>query len=180
MFLDSFPVFFSSPRSFLPFSSPLERQSSGLTGHTHTHTQWKGDVFLFCHVHPGRFQLFSPLLCDCASYAAIWLFRSLILGALLVAPVSRDFGFFGFSVASFLGFWVRSRLGFSSFVFSVLVSFFLWFCVSALHHTLVSRHLFSGGPARVFSPSPSPTVGQGKSLRARQVGPCLNRLAVRL
>ena len=69
---------------------------------------------------------------------------------------------------------MRLRLGFSSIVFSVLVPLvsFVFRLIGLAPHASKAGVCSQESPARVFSSSPSLTVSQGTSLRARQVRPC--------
>ena len=172
-------VFFSF--SSCPSPSPPKRDSSGVTRHTHTHTQLGGRLFLFTSTQA----MFS---CFLSSFVHTPLTLPwLVLSRFLVAIWSLTSKFASGSSDSLVllvsGFLVRLRLGFSSFVFLVRVPlflFFFFFFLLALHHTLEAGACSQESPARVFSPSPSLIVSQGMSRRARQVGPCLCSIAVRL
>ena len=75
------------------------------------------------------------------------------------------FVFFESKALSFCIFFVLFRAGATeALIFSLVSStpFPLCVCDRAKNTQVETRRLFSGGPARVFSPSPPPTMGQGK------------------
>ena len=126
----------------------------------------------FCSLHPSRpFLLVVFSFCDGCVFRRLLALKKLGKGSLSSHPLFNVIPTFSF----FLWIWVNChdwRLGvflpslLSPYSFSVFSSLFLVsfaVCGSALHPTLDSRFLFSGGLPRVLSPPPHPQWARGRA-----------------